>query len=140
MSDISSTGSMPVSAFIGDSVARIAPDATLHEVASSLVDRGLGALAVGAEDGPTTAVITERDLVRALAQELDPSATTAADVGTAELVCCDAQASVAEVAEMMMTRYVRHVLVEEDGEIVGMVSARDLLGVYAAPDIDVDQR
>jgi len=35
------------------------------------------------------------------------------------------------VANEMMDRYVRHVLVEEDGRLVGVVSARDLLGVYA---------
>jgi len=38
---------------------------------------------------------------------------------------------VAEVATEMMDRYVRHVLIEDGGRFVGIVSARDLLGVYA---------
>ena len=38
---------------------------------------------------------------------------------------------IAEVAELMMTRYVRHVLVERDGRLVGVVSARDLLALLA---------
>ena len=49
-----------------------------------------------------------------------------------------AEATVAEVAQQMMTSYVRHVLVEDDGELVGVVSARDLLGTYATADIDLD--
>jgi CBS domain-containing protein len=43
---------------------------------------------------------------------------------------------VAEVATEMMTAYVRHVLVEEDGRLVGVISVRDLLGVYASGDAD----
>ena len=49
-----------------------------------------------------------------------------------QLVWCDAESTVAAVAEEMMEHYVRHVLVEEDGRLLGMVSARDLLGAYAA--------
>jgi CBS domain-containing protein len=41
-----------------------------------------------------------------------------------------------EVATQMMERYVRHVLVEEDGRLIGIVSARDLLGAYALSDTD----
>jgi CBS domain-containing protein len=36
----------------------------------------------------------------------------------------------------MMDRYVRHVLVESDGRLVGVVSARDLLGAYVASDAE----
>jgi CBS domain-containing protein len=42
---------------------------------------------------------------------------------------------VAEVAEEMMEHYVRHVLVEDAGRVVGIVSARDLLGAYAAAEL-----
>jgi CBS domain-containing protein len=48
------------------------------------------------------------------------------------LVWCDAEATVEEVAVQMMEHYIRHVLVERDGALVGIVSARDLLGVYSA--------
>ena len=59
---------------------------------------------------------------------------TAGDVAHRSLVWCDADAMVADVAELMMERYVRHVLVEDQGRLVGVVSARDLLGDYAAED------
>jgi CBS domain-containing protein len=40
------------------------------------------------------------------------------------------------VATEMMEHWARHALVEEDGRLVGIVSARDLLGAYAAADAD----
>ena len=45
---------------------------------------------------------------------------------------CDESATVGEVATEMMEQYVRHVLVERDGDLIGIVSARDLLGAFAA--------
>lgn len=51
-----------------------------------------------------------------------------------ELVWCDASATIAEVATEMMEHDVRHVLVEDDGRLVGVVPARDLLGAYASAD------
>ena len=81
------------------------------------------------------AIVSERDLVIALAGRRDPATTTAADIANDTLVWCDAEAPIAEVAELMMTRYVRHVLVERDGRLVGIVSARDLLGAFAGGEV-----
>lgn len=123
---------------IGDPVATVAPEATLLEVADALASAGVGALVVG--DGEKAdAIVSERDLVSALAERRDPGTTRARDVAHSTLVWCDAEATVAEVAAKMMDSYVRHVLVEEDGRLVGVVSARDLLGVYAAADIGEEE-
>ena len=100
-------------------------------------DVGLGALVVGDGDRPA-GVISERDLVEAMAKRLPFDTTKAIDVATTELVWCDATATVAEVAEEMFEHYIRHVLVEEDGRLLGVVSARDLLGVYVAGEIDLE--
>jgi CBS domain-containing protein len=134
MTRAANAGSMLVSFLIGDSVARVSPSATLHEVADALVAAGVGALVVGEGDG-ADAIVSERDLVGALAERRDPATTTAGDIAHTTLVWCDAEATVAEVAAEMMDRYVRHVLVEEDGRLVGIVSARDVLGAYAAADV-----
>jgi CBS domain-containing protein len=128
---------MSVSALIADAIARIRPDATLLEVADALAAGDVGVLVVGEDDKPK-GVVSERDLVTAIAGRRPLESTTALDVASTELVWCDATATVAEVAEEMSERYVRHVLVEEDGRLVGVVSARDLLGVYAAADMEVE--
>lgn len=124
---------LPVSALGADEVARIRTDATLLEVADALGAGEIGALVVGDGDA-VEAVVSERDLARALAARRDPATTHAIDIANTNLVWCDATATVGEVANEMMDRYVRHVLIEEDGRLVGIVSARDLLGAYTAAD------
>ena len=131
MTGIGRGDDVPVSALVADTIARISPEASLLDVADALGIADVGALVVGDADS-VKAVVSERDLVRALSARRDPAATRAIDVATTDLVWCDASATVAEVAIEMMDRYVRHVLVEDDGKLVGIVSARDLLGVYAA--------
>lgn len=138
MAEPEGVGAMPVSAFLADRVAKIAPDATILEVAARLADADIGVLAVS-EDHRVTGMVSERDVVRTLAKGMDPATTHAIDVASTELVWCDATATVAEVANEMLERYVRHVLVEQNGRLVGLVSARDLLGAYASADADFDE-
>jgi CBS domain-containing protein len=133
MTDVTRANELPVSALVADTVARIGTDASLFDVADALSAADVGALVVGDTES-VKAVVSERDLVRALSARRDPATTRAIEVATTELVWCDAAATVADVANEMMDRYLRHVLVEEDGRLVGIVSARDLLGAYAATD------
>jgi CBS domain-containing protein len=118
-------------------VAMVAPDATLLEVADAMKAASVGALLVSESDG-AAGIVSERDIVHALAGRRDPATTRARDVSSTSLVWCDAKATVAEVAEEMMECYVRHVLVEDGGRLVGIVSARDLLGAYASADMSID--
>ncbi len=132
-------GSAPVSTLIGTPVVGIAPDADLHEVADAMVAAGVGALIVMDVNGEGAAgIVSERDVVRALAGRRVPATTQARDIANTTLVCCDAQASVTDVAERMMECYIRHVLVEEGGRLVGIVSARDLLGDYVSGSMTID--
>jgi len=135
MTEVEGAGALPVAALTADTIARIRPDATLFEVADALVAADVGALVVGEEARPV-GVVSERDLAAAVAARRPFESTTALDVATRELVWCDESATVAEVAEEMCERYVRHVLVQRGGELIGVVSARDLLGAYAAADMD----
>ncbi len=131
MIGIPCAGSTPVSTVTGDPVQRVAADATIADVAKALVAREVGAIVVGDEDRPA-ALISERDVVRAVAAGKNPTSVRAVDVASTKLVRCDADATVDEVAVRMMDHYIRHILIERDGDLVGIVSARDLLGVYSA--------
>ena len=128
-------GDLPVSTLVGGEVRRTTPDATLYEVAALLTADNIGALVV--DDGvegeeEAIAVVTERDLVRALASLADPAETKVHAVASTDLVWCDADAPISEVAVLMSEQFLRHVLVEQNGELLGIVSARDILGAYAA--------
>jgi CBS domain-containing protein len=126
-------GDAPVRVFAADTVITVRPDANLLAVAHELADDQIGLVVLGTAD-EVEGVISERDVVRAVAESRDLSATPARDMASTRIVWCDATATVHEVAELMMEEYVRHVLLEDAGRLVGIVSARDLLGAYAVAD------
>lgn len=127
---------MPISTVTGDPVARVDLDATVADAARAMVAKNVGAMVIG-NDNPPAALISERDVVRAVAAGMDLDTVPAVDVASTKLVWCDADATIDEVATQMMDRYIRHILVERDGILVGIVSARDVLGVYCS-DADLD--
>lgn len=130
-------GSVRISTVVGDPVARVIADATVAEVAKALVACDVGAVVVG-DDARPAALVSERDVVRAVAAGQDPATVPATDVASTRLVWCNAEATVDQVAAQMMNHYIRHVLVDRDGALAGIVSARDLLGVYSACSADAD--
>ena len=136
MAELQTAGELPVSELIEECVVRAPPEATLTDVACLLVSANIGVVVLGAED-KVIGIVSERDIARAVAEGRNPATTQALDVASTSLIWCDANATVAEIAAEMMDRYVRHLLVEVDGQLVGIVSARDLLGAYgAAEEID----
>jgi CBS domain-containing protein len=130
-------GSLPISTVTGDPVARVAADATVADVAMAIADCDVGAVVLGDGERPA-ALVSERDVVRVVAAGKDPAQVPASDIASTKLVWCDGEATVDHVAARMMDHYIRHVLVERDGALVGIVSARDLLGVYSAYSADLD--
>ena len=130
-----SPGSETVAQLIGAPVRTVAPDASLHDAADAMAAASVGALVLSEGRGSAVGIVSERDLVRALAERRDPATTRTRDIASTTLVWCDARATLAEVAEEMMDRYVRHVLVEDRGRLVGIVSAHDVLGAYASADV-----
>jgi CBS domain-containing protein len=62
----------------------------------------------------------------------DLESTTAAELGTRDVVTCPPDTTVRAAAQLMMEHYVRHLLVVDRDGPVGMVSARDFLGAYAS--------
>ena len=133
MIDSGDPGTISIDVLTGDTVICVAPTSTLREVANVLIADGISAVVVGSQDSPL-GIVSEHDFVRAVADDADPHTTTAAEIAHTELFWSDGTATVAEVAAEMMAHYVRHILVENGGRLVGIVSARDLLGVYAIGD------
>jgi CBS domain-containing protein len=119
-----------VGALTASSMVRVDADATVADVAELIDANDVGAVVVGLAG--VEGIISERDVVRAVTSRRDPSELRAGDLATTELSYCDAGASVEAAAALMMERYVRHLLVEEDGVVVGIVSARDLLGAFVS--------
>lgn len=115
-----------VSSIMSTLAITVEPQASLREVAGVLRDANIGAVVVLAPGHPM-AVISERDIVRALADGADPDAIWAADVGTEEPRYVTPSHPVPRLAEEMLAAGVRHMPVVDDNEVVGMVGARDAL-------------
>ena len=118
-------------------VVVVDPDATLRQVAETLAEDYIGAAVVRATPplGPGTraeGVISERDIVRALAEGADPDIERAESVMTLDMVTAAPRDTIVSVAERMLDDEIRHVPVTDDGEVVGVVSERDALRIFVA--------
>lgn len=108
-----------------------AADDSLEQVAARLRDKDVSAVVI--LDGYRLAgIITERDIVCAVADRRDLADGTAGEYMTWEPATVGLETPLAEVARTMLAYGVRHLPVVVAGEVIGMVSARDLLRVERA--------
>ena len=112
-------------------VEATSPGESLADAADRMRFYDIGALAV-LERGEPVAIITERDLARAVADRVDPARTPVLSYMTPEPVTISADADVVEAGVLMMALGVRHLPVIDCGTIAGMVSIRDVLGAELA--------
>ncbi|MDP4005857.1 CBS domain-containing protein [Methylobacterium sp. NEAU K] len=112
----------------GTSVVTVSPDKTLEDVIQILAEKRIGALVVAHADGSVAGVISERDIMRALAQH--GGATFDAPVSahmTTAVTTCGKSTSIEEVMELMTKGRFRHVPVCEGGRLVGLISIGDVV-------------
>jgi CBS domain-containing protein len=77
-------------------------------------------------------IITERDVMKCIARGLDVDTTPVSAVMTRGVQTVSPYTTVSDAARQMAARWIRHLPVTEDGVVVGMVSQRDLVGIFAA--------
>lgn len=112
----------------GNAVATVTPTSTIAEVVEALAQFSVGALVVSADGQTVDGIISERDVVRAVAARgRDAVDETAADVMTTEVVTCSETATIEQLMTEMTERRFRHVPVTEDGRLVGIVSIGDVV-------------
>jgi len=105
----------------------VAPDETVAEVAKRMVSKDVGAVLVY-EDERLSGILTERDILRAVADGLD-DATLVRDRMTANPETLDADDTTEHAAVLMIHGGFRHLPVVEQGDVVGVLSIRDLMRV-----------
>lgn len=121
---------MKVRALYRPEVLTASPDESLADAASRMQYQEVGSLAV-LEHEKLVAILTERDLARALADGVDPASTPVSEYMTPDPVTVSPETEAADAAATMLNLGVRHLPVVEAGRVVGMVSSRDLLSLEA---------
>ncbi len=117
-------GESPVSAVASFDVEYAERGDHLPDMARRMRDNHVGALFVRQRNGEV-AIVTERDIVRSVAD--GSMRAWAVDCMTRELVSVPADVSIADAADTILSAHIRHLAVERDGEVLGIVSMRDLL-------------
>ena len=112
----------------GRAVVTIAREATIAEAVALLTDRGIGAIVVGDADGAVAGILSERDIVHALA-ERGPSLLTlpVSALMTRHVFTCRPEDGIAELMSEMTKRRIRHLPVVEGGRLAGIVSIGDVV-------------
>jgi CBS domain-containing protein len=112
----------------GREVLGIQPDATLQDAAAVLTRNRVGALIIRGDGGRLTGIISERDIVRAIAErgaaalELPVRARM-----TIEVAVCEENDTIAEIMETMTRCRFRHMPVVQNGKVTGMISIGDVV-------------
>lgn len=112
----------PVTAIVG-------PEHTLSQAATRMIQNKTGAAVVIDHSLPGPAVVTERDLLHAVAKGLDPTTERVSDHMTSQLVTAGPDWPIAKAGALMVRHGVRHVVVFEEAALVGILSMRDVVRV-----------
>jgi CBS domain-containing protein len=107
-------------------VLSVGPDHSLLDTARMMSERKVGAAIVQTDEGHP-AIITERDVLRAVSEGANLSLTTVSVYMTSTPVCASCEWDVVEAAKIMRRGGFRHLIVLNDGSVVGMLSIRDLV-------------
>ena len=114
----------------GQTVVSALADTTVRAAAITMAGHKIGAIVVVDDQGRLAGLFTERDVLnRVVAQGLDPDSTRLSAVMTADLQTASPDKPLAHALHMMFEGGFRHVPVVEDGRPIGMVSARNALGL-----------
>jgi CBS domain-containing protein len=104
------------------------PSDSIQEIALRLSHRKIGAVIIVGDNGKVVGIISERDIIRLIAEH-GPQALSmpASDGMTRNVVSCCGSNTIEEIMEMMTNGRFRHLPVVEDGALIGIVSIGDIV-------------
>ena len=119
-------------------VLTVGPGHTLREAARFMAERGVGAAVVMDPDGEGPAIVTERDVLIALGGGQDPDTEKVADHLTSDVVYAAPDWSLEQAAAEMVRGKFRHLIVMDGGEVVGVLSVRDVVRCWTGDGASCD--
>lgn len=121
----------PVSSILarkGGEVFAVTPENTVTDAVHQMNRKNIGAVAVIQQDGELVGIFTERDVLRRVIDaRLDPDSTPVSQVMTTALAFIRPDTTVGEALVVVNAKACRHLPVMDGGQLVGMISIRDLI-------------
>jgi CBS domain-containing protein len=111
-------------------VLTLGPGHSLREAATAMCRRRVGAAVVLDPDGQGPGIITERDILLSLGAGEEPDSELVADHLSANLTFAAPDWSLERAAEAMVRGSFRHLVVVDHGELVGILSMRDIVRAW----------
>jgi CBS domain-containing protein len=113
-------------------VLTLGPGHTLREAAERMVEKGVGAAVVVDDEYPGPRIISERDILNSLGRGEDPDSESVGEHMSDTLIAAAPDWSLERAAMEMAKRHIRHLVVIESGELVGILSMRDIVRVWTS--------
>ena len=112
----------------GSNVVAVDPGALISEVATILSASGIGAVVVKQGGEALAGILSERDIVRSIAEHGEETLKmTAGDLMSRSVVTCGPDNNTADIMEQMMGSQIRHLPVTTDDALVGIISVSDVV-------------
>ncbi len=112
----------------GSDVVTAEPNITLSEAVKLLAERRIGAVVITGADRRIVGIVSERDIVRTLAERgAKALETPITEIMTRKVIACGMSETVRELMERMTTGKFRHVPVVEQGRLAGIISIGDVV-------------
>lgn len=108
-------------------VVTVSPSDTVGNLLKLLADKGIGAVVVTADGTTIDGIVSERDIVRRLAEQREIFDRPVSDIMTTEVYTCATTTEVEELAELMTVHRFRHVPVIKDDKLQSIVSIGDVV-------------
>jgi signal-transduction protein with cAMP-binding, CBS, and nucleotidyltransferase domain len=113
-------------------VLALGPGHSLRDAAAKMTERGVGAALVIDEEAPGPRIISERDILNSVGRGEDPDSERVSDHMSETVITAAPDWSLERAASEMAKRHIRHLVVVEAGQPVGVLSMRDIMRVWTS--------
>jgi CBS domain-containing protein len=111
-------------------VLTVGPEHTLREAATMMAEKRIGAALVSDDETPVARIVTERDILLSLGAGEDPDSERVAQHMSDSVIAASPDWSLERAAAEMSRRGIRHLVVYDGPELVGVLSMRDIVRVW----------
>jgi CBS domain-containing protein len=113
-------------------VLTLGPSHTLREAAAQMAEKKIGAALVSDDERPVPCILTERDILIAVGEGDDPDAEKVADHMSDSVISAAPDWSLERAAAEMSRSGIRHLVVYDGSDLVGILSMRDIVRVWTS--------